>query len=276
MKSKNSYGIALCRYNKEKNNAVELLLVKKKVSYYFIDFVMAHYRKNDVKYLKYMFDNMSFSEKMDILSLRFEQIWYRAWGNIPEKHFDLVDFYKQFKFTRFPVKERLTSGEIYKMYFQKKNKFENNFLKDNGRKLRSIIQQSTDCELIWEIPKGSIEEDEKSTDCAIREFYEETSIKYDKYKILYHLDPIVISFIDNNVLYKTVYYIAVLREPTQDLTPRINFLNYNQICEIEAVKWVSLQEIKFLQMNKKVQSRLINMYKKIIKRFKNYNSISFT
>ena len=261
---KTSYGIALCRYNKEKNNIVEILLIKKRFSYQFISFVYGNYKKNDNKTLKYLFNNMSFAEKIDILGMQFSHMWYRIWLNNPERHFNIRDIYPIFSNAD---TERKTTAEIYKLYYQKKIKFEKNFSHDMGKRLRNLVNESCDAEIIWEIPKGGKKDSETNIDGAIREFSEETSIRDSKYTIFYNIPPIVEIFTDNNVTYKNVYYLATPKKDIE-LKPKINFKNLNQISEVEQIRWISLNEIKFMNLPAKYHRKLIRLYKNIINKFK--------
>ncbi len=286
MKTKISYGIALCRYNKtdpEKNNNVEVVMIKKRYTYQYQSFVMAHYDIKHTKYIRYLFNNMTFSEKIDILSMEFSAMWRRIWLNNPERFFNLVEIYKNNnkydKNNSHVIKNKFSDIEIHKTYYEKKNKFENYFQRDNGMLLRNLIYQSNNAELLWEIPKGRKDEtnlEETNIDCAIREFYEETSISSDKYKILYNYEPIIDSFIDNQTHYKTIYYVAKLHEEYENYIPYIDFKNFDQITEIEQIKWVSISEIKFFNLHKTVQNRLYNLFKKIIKVYKKSNKITMS
>jgi 8-oxo-dGTP pyrophosphatase MutT (NUDIX family) len=274
MKTKTSYGIALARYNKNANNNVEILLIKKRYTYHFFELVMAHYKKGDTKYIKHMFDNMSYSEKMDIMSMQFSRMWHRIYFSDPERFYNIVDVYKNANFANTPIEQRHSESEQYKIYIEKKNKFEKSFLKDGGKKIRTLINQSIDSKVIWEMPKGGKNANESNIECAIREFYEETSIKSSKYMILYDVPPLVDSFVDNDIIYKTVYYMATLREGNDNFKPYINYRNFSQVTEVEEIKWVSLAEIKFFDMPSFMNNRLITLYKKIIKIFKNKNKFS--
>jgi 8-oxo-dGTP pyrophosphatase MutT (NUDIX family) len=270
----------LFKYNKEKNNNTEILLIKKRYSYHFLSLVMGHYKKNDERYIRHLFDNMSFSEKIDVLGMQFSQMWYRIWLNNPEKYYNIVDVYKSTNFASNPIENKFSNAEIYKLYFQK-NRFENNFLKDNGIKLRNILSQSNDAEILWEMPKGGKHTakngqpfvQETNIDCAMREFYEETSITSDRYKILYDVQPLIDSFIDNDTIYKTVYYTAVLQIGSENLMPKIDFKNFDQITEIQQIRWASLADIKFFNLTPFVNNRLVNLYTNVIKQFKLYNKL---
>jgi 8-oxo-dGTP pyrophosphatase MutT (NUDIX family) len=253
-KYKISYGIALCRYNKDKNNQNEILMIKKRYTYYYFSFVFGHYKKYNNKHLQYLFDNMTFGEKIDILSMKFSNIWYRLWLTNPEQNYS-------------GNKSDETKFSNLKCYFRKKNKFENIFLRDNGNRLIRLINNSLNAETPWEIPKGGIEHNENSLDCAIREFEEETNISTCDYNILWNIDPVTVSHKDENIIYKSVYYIAYLNSSSK-WKPKIKFDTCNQLGEIEQVRWVSLGEILFLNLNDKNKSKLQRNYKNIIHWFK--------
>ena len=85
MRKKHSYGVALYRYNIKKNNRIEILFIKKRYTYHYLSFIIGNYESvKDEKYIKYLFDNMTINEKIDILSLNFANMWYRIWLTNPE------------------------------------------------------------------------------------------------------------------------------------------------------------------------------------------------
>ena len=83
-KTKKSYGIACCRWNINKQK-YEYLLVQKKYTYYFINFVFGHYNLNQKSQLKYLLNRISVQEKYLILSYDFGKMWYHIWGVDPEQ-----------------------------------------------------------------------------------------------------------------------------------------------------------------------------------------------
>ena len=103
--------------------------------------------------------------------------------------------------------------------------------------------------------------------CAIREFEEETGIYSDKYGMIWDVKPITSSHKDENVIYRSVYYLAYLNK-TSKWHPKVKFETSHQLSEVEQVQWVSLDEIKFLNLNDNSKKRLVNLYKKIIHTFK--------
>jgi ADP-ribose pyrophosphatase YjhB (NUDIX family) len=252
-----SYGIALCRRNAQKNNKTEILMIKKRYSYYFFNFVMGHYKKNDIKKLKYLLDHMTFNEKIDILSMNFDILWYKVWLYFPNSNRNKLKHYNG--------KEK---SQMTKLYLKKKHKFEISFSEScNRRYLTKLIQQSKHASSVWEVPKGRCKIKESHVDCAVREFYEETNINSSKYTIL-KSKPIIHSYKDENVIYKSIYYIAKLKADHDDLSPVVNFTKINQISEIKDIKWICYSEIDFLYINPYFKKKIQCIFKSLVKLFK--------
>jgi ADP-ribose pyrophosphatase YjhB (NUDIX family) len=253
-------------------------LIKKRYCYGLFSFVMGKYKKNDEKYQMYLLNNMSFAEKIDLISMQFNQPWYRVWLNNPEKYYNIADVYKSSKYYTTPIKELFSNNEIYKLYNEKKAKFESNWGGDGGKKLRSLIQRSTDSEILWEIPKGGKDRISRETDieCAIREFEEETGIKYNSYNLLYNVKPVIDSYVDDGINYQSIYYLAMPKNDKCCVNPYIDFKNFDQISEIEQIKWVSGAEIKFLTLSASSHNKITNLFKEITNKFKFYNKLIST
>lgn len=269
-KIKRSYGIANCRYNL-KTNRYEILMVKKRYTYYYVEFVLGHYSKNNNTRLVFLFNNMTNEEKVDILSLDFGQMWYRIWLINPESIYSHHD-------------KRLTPEEFNK-YAACKKQFERSFLVDHGERLRNLINKSTNVNTLWEIPKGrkSVPQ-EKIVNCAIREFKEETGIDASQYKILFDISPLKSVSSNIKVKYINYHYVAVecassgqnslhglgrfdiedtnlfnidarlgnelwrrRRYNKNDKSLKIQFVNDTQISEVVEMKWMTLDEIKMVE-----------------------------
>lgn len=249
VKIKKSYGIICCRRHPTKG--VQIVLVRKPLTYHFCEFVSGHYRKSDDAHLKKLFNNMTFHEKMDILSLKFNLMWYRIYKSNPDQVF-------------------LQGAGSYmsKQYMRKKTKFEASFLHDGGARLKKLISDTTNAETLWEIPKGRRQEEsgEEYINAAIREFTEETTIQPKQYKLLLRIDPYIETYSDFGTTYQNIYYFA---EAIDYWEPSIKFSDGAQISEVSAISWCSLTDIKNMKLDHATHSRLLKMFDKISKKYKN-------
>jgi ADP-ribose pyrophosphatase YjhB (NUDIX family) len=241
-KEKNiSYGIACCRkstFTKE----YEILFIKKRLSYSFKCFLTGTYNINNKYSILKLLNTMTINEKIKILVIEsFEHLWCE---------------YKQQKIDKIYNKNK---------FMGYKKKFESLKEKDNGLFFKSLLEESDNTELIWEVPKGHSEGNEEPLKTAIREFKEETNIDKKHYKILYDVKPVVYSFIDNNIHYVYKYYIAIMKDSL--FIPNISFNNIDSRYEISDIKFCSQSEIKFLNKNEK----FIKFFQTIKKIAKNHN-----
>ena len=165
--------------------------------------------------------------------------------------------------------KKKSDGEMenLKCYFRKKAKFESIFLRDGGKRLKRLINNSSNSVTPWEIPKGGINDGETELECARREFCEEVNMDSNKYTLLWDVKPVIITHKDDNIIYRSIYYIAFFHNNTKWI-PKVNFETSSQLSEVEQVQWVSLDEIKFLNLNESSKKKLINTYTKVIKIFK--------
>ena len=252
MKINNSYGIILLNYNYKKKK-YEMLMIKKKHSYNFKDFVLGSYKKNIGRVF---FNGMTLNEKEYIFSNNYEFMWYKIWAKFPNN--------KKFKFNK----------NLKKLYIHGNNIYNNNFPKNYNNinnvnnKLLNLLNQSINSHLIWEFPKGSKKNYESNIDAAIREFYEETNISYDNYRILWGIRPIIISFESNGSIYKYFYYLAILENTNIKILS--NFKIYSSLYEISDIKWISLQDIGLINVHPKIKNKIKFFMKKAITLYKNY------
>jgi 8-oxo-dGTP pyrophosphatase MutT (NUDIX family) len=260
VKYRYSYGIALTRNNPRKENRLEILLMKRRMTYHFYSFVMGHYHMQESdQFLKYLFDNMTVSEKLDIMNMNFDNIWYRAWLYNPEKDYHLYSKSYVRQMHLFPKWIDSSMLFSYKNYRKKKSKFDLVFGK-NPQRLKNLLHQSQNIESLWDIPKGRREDGESNLETAIREFNEETMIQPNAYTILSPI-PITHSYKDQDVVYVNTFFIATIND--LNWTPRLDFTNTSQLCETEYLKWIGMAEIDFLNMNRKMTKQLQLTFQKI-------------
>lgn len=241
-----SYGIALMR--KVSVNSLsaptryEFLFIKKRTTYAFITFVKGIYNKNNDHDVIKLFNNMSIEEKVCIMSLNFSNIWYMSYLKSPRY---------------------MTPKELSK-YENCKSRFEKKFLADNGVKLMKLLKNSKSVNCIWEMPKGMKNKSESDMNAAVREFYEETNISKNKYRILWDVQRFEFKFVDENVEYKYIYYPAIMLDPR--FQPGIDIsITKSSLLESSEIKFLSPEEALVLTNNKSLYNLLISIKKKIKK-----------
>jgi hypothetical protein len=248
---KKSYGIICFRPSE---NGVKILMIKKSTTYHFCEFIAGHYGKHNNLHMHKLFNNMTYHEKMDILSLKFQNMWYRIYRENPDKVF-------------------LQSNQSFwaASYLKKKNKFETSFLQDGGEKLRKLISKSCNVDTPWEFPKGRKDEKkcEGEIETAIREFYEETGISDNKYTMLWHIKPYIETYTDFGTTYQNIYYYA---DAIGIWEPEFKFYDKQQIAEVSDVKWISKNDLAHMKLEEITYKRLLNSFNKIISKYRRNNS----
>lgn len=231
-----SYGIILYRVNKH-SHGWEAMLIQKKCTYEFTDFVRNNYKNDNIKILE-MIKKMTIDELNCIMSLNFDNMWFKAYAS----HFRS------------------------KNYFKNMLKFKHRFITpDNGKLLLSLIRQSKgDISQIWEVPKGrKNNKNESKIECAMREFKEETGIDSKNYHIVGDIKR-TLSFVCNMVKYVYVYYIGILH--TNNLYIGIDPTKRTEIFQ---TKWMNINEIKRIDFeDKRLYLLLHPVFQFLKKRYK--------
>jgi 8-oxo-dGTP pyrophosphatase MutT (NUDIX family) len=242
---KKSYGVICMRTTAQ---GMQLLMVKRATTYHFSEFVSGHYNKANETHLMTLFNNMTFDEKRTILTLKYDAIWYKAYLELVDSHyFDTSAFANQ--------------------YIQRKNKFENTFLRDGGTRLRNLISKSRNSDMPWTIPKGRKDSDrEADLDTAIREFREETGIEDAYYKVLWNIPPYIETYSDFGITYQNTYYYA---EAVGTWDPVYRFGNKKLLSEIADIKWLSKESLPHMNLDATTFKRMKKSFDKMIKKYKN-------
>lgn len=225
-----SYGI-ICYYLEE--GIPYYLMVQRKESLSFMEFIKGNYNTNDEDYIKQLISNMTDEEKNCLQTLDFEEIWNNAWSNQNPTNT------REYEESRFNFNDINNDGTL------------NNLL-------RQITKSSVEPE--WGFPKGRKKYKETIYDCCLREFYEETDIDINNINVLQDLSIFEeVFFGTNNVLYKHLYYIA--EYIGNDKTLRINPEMIEQVKEIRDLRWMSYEEvIKHIKLN---YMERINIFKRV-------------
>jgi ADP-ribose pyrophosphatase YjhB (NUDIX family) len=190
------------------NNLIKFLLVRRRNSLNYIDFIRGKYDIQNIDNINTMFSYMS-KDEIDLIKTKdFNYLWSNLWKK------------NAFK------KKYLEEMNLSKIKF--------NHLKITG-KLNNINSEYDTTE--WEIPKGKKKTNETNLNCAIREFCEETSYDNNKYIIINCIDPIHDIFMGtNNKEYRHIFYTALVNS---DINDQIEYSNN----EIDIVKWCNWEEI---------------------------------
>lgn len=230
----NSYGIGCCRWNIEKKQ-MEILMVKKRVSYYFLDFVLNKYTHNDISTITNLLSNMTIEEKLILKHMNPKKIWFKAWlEDVDNPNISLM---------------RL------RYYHKFETKFRETINKIKEKKFIKLLNQTNHNDNMWEIPKGrKINKNEKNLNCAIREFCEETNYDISKITLLNNKEITAKRFVKNTV-YIFNYYIGFTYYNELNTKKPID-----KIQEISDVKWLSLNDIKLLNTNESVINAVSSIF----------------
>ena len=210
-------------------DAPEYLMIQRKDSLSFMEFIRGKYDPNDVPYITKLLGHMTTIERNMLITKSFEDLWNHVWfqKSIQRHTVDFEEANKKFKDIQKGVEIKDKNGINCKF------------------SLGSIIKDTTTpfTEPEWGFPKGRRHLRETDVSCAIREFCEETGFNISDVKICDTIKPFEEVFYGTNaVLYRHVYFIAELitnceREIIIDPT------NINQAREVQKVSWFPFQEV---------------------------------
>ena len=208
------------------NDKKEYLIVCRRHSIGFVDFIRGKYDIDNLFFIQKLFDDMTNKEIELILNNNFETLWNNLWMK-----------------SKFPNKSK-----IYYLDFHKaKNYFEriniNKFI-DNKKTFYETPE--------WGFPKGRREIKESDIDAAIREFCEETGFKSDDFDLINNKTYIEEYTGYNGINYRHIYYIA---QPLLDKKLVIDPDIYSQIAEISGLKWCSFSEAISLFRPRQIQKK---------------------
>lgn len=207
-------------------NKISFMMVSRKHSLGFVEFIRGKYDPVDVKAIINLFENMYENEIEMIRDLQFDQL-LAIFLNRDSSTDSLSDIYE---------------GKYSAEYIGSKVKF--NIIKygnnPNGLNLSfyvNYIKPKWKGEE-WGFPKGRRSHyNEANIECAIREFEEETGCRPGNYNLLDKIEPVSEYLTGtNNVNYKHVYYIALANNNVDDIKGNIDSF------EIGQVKWFTYDD----------------------------------
>jgi 8-oxo-dGTP pyrophosphatase MutT (NUDIX family) len=243
-----SYGIILF---KSTDQGLKYLMIRRKDSFGYIDFLRGKYILHNIEQLQNMFNEMSLGEREKIKTHNFETLWKQMWGDILQSsQYKNEELSSQKKFDI--LKNGIHTGNEY-------------------ASLETLINNcSTDWkETEWEFPKGRRNFQEKDLDCAMREFEEETGISKRDLTIIENIVPFEEIFIgSNHKSYKHKYFLAYI--DTKEEEKNLSLYNYQQT-EVSKIEWKGLEEcLESIRPYNLEKKQLIINIDKILKEYKLY------
>jgi 8-oxo-dGTP pyrophosphatase MutT (NUDIX family) len=228
-----SYGVICYRlHHDEDNNKVypKYLMVQRKDSLSYVEFIRGKYNVKNKQYLMDMFTLMTEDERCGIKKNSFENLWENMWcKSICDENKNFTKEYKD-AYEKF---EMLRKG-----YYLKIN--ENLHFFDLNYILTNTISKYDETE--WGFPKGRRNINEGDIHCALREFREETGIPCKSIQLSNNLKSLEEIFSGSNkIRYKHVYYIAKLVGDCIHygcIDPK----NKQQCKEIKNLQWYDYEE----------------------------------
>ena len=213
-----SFGI-ICYDIDDDESTIKYLMIQRKDSLSFMEFIRGKYNVNDVLYIRQLISSMTNNEKNLLSKKQFDEIWNYAW-----------------------YQNNTSNIKHTSEYMESKGKFEflntNNVLGNIIDNLVHVAEQEQE----WGFPKGRRKLKESDIDCAVREFCEETRLAADDIDIITDILPFEeIFFGTNNVLYKHTYYIANIKNKHTHLS--VDETCIEQMREVRALNWFKYEEV---------------------------------
>ena len=191
--------------------SLSVLMVRRKDSMSYMEFIRGKYDSRDTEYVKKQLQNMTTHEQLFIQKESFETLWTKLWGN-----------------------NRDTNSTEYEL---SESKFKSLDLK---KLIAEVPSKFVEPE--WGFPKGRRMRGETDLECAIREYFEETNIPPEAYTVREDLVFTEVFTGTNNVRYKHIYFVAILKDSKQiNLTQKFTS---SQRREISNIAWKTLKECK--------------------------------
>lgn len=251
-------GIAF-RRNVLKNNQIEYLMICRKHTLGYMDFMRGKYSLFNKEHILNLLKEMSLEEKNNIISKDFSLLWNQLWNKHEnDKNADNI----QYNTEEFLSFDKITS---LKHGINNNNEFYT---------LKSLLEESN-LDIVWKepewgFPKGRRNPNENDIDCGIREFLEETGYNINDVNIIENIVPFEEIFMGSNYKsYKHKYYLLYM-----DYENSIKNTNYDN-SEVSKVEWKTFEEsIECIRPYNLEKKKLINNINSCINKYSIYKVLS--
>lgn len=199
-----SIGIVLIRYNS--NKELEYLMIRRKDSFGYVDFVRGKFYTSSLFSLQTIVDELTLDEKNRIMKDEFTQ--------------EIANVAKNKKIEESVI----TKWETLRKGIEVESK---------QVSIKYLVENSSTKwkESEWGFPKGRRNFMEKDIECGLREFEEETGISRNKIHLFDNILPYEEVFTGSNLKsYKHKYYLAIIDNDDMDM-------NTFQKSEVSKMEW---------------------------------------
>ena len=246
-------GIAF-RKNIEKNNQIEYLMICRKHTLGYMDFMRGKYSLFNKEHILNLLKEMSLEEKENIVSKDFSLLWNQLWNKSENEKNDNIQY---------NTEEFLSFDKITSL----KHGIHNN---NDYYTLKSLLEESNK-EAIWQepewgFPKGRRNPNENDMDCGLREFLEETGYSINDINIIENIVPFEEIFMGSNYKsYKHKYYLYYM-----DYENTMKNTEYDNT-EVSKVEWKTFEEcIECIRPYNLEKKKLINNINSCIHKYSIY------
>jgi len=246
-------GIAF-RKNIEKNNQIEYLMICRKHTLGYMDFMRGKYSLFNKEHILNLLKEMSTEEKDNIVSKDFSLLWNQLWNKSENEKNDNIQY---------NTEEFLSFDKITSL----KHGIHNN---NDYYTLKSLLEESNK-EAIWQepewgFPKGRRNPNENDMDCGLREFLEETGYSINDINIIENIVPFEEIFMGSNYKsYKHKYYLYYM-----DYENTMKNTEYDNT-EVSKVEWKTFEEcIECIRPYNLEKKKLINNINSCIHKYSIY------
>ena len=231
-----SYGIVAVKFVE---NIPYYLLIQRRDSMSYVEFLRGKYRLDDSSYIKLLIDGMTKEERARLLSHTFDTLWTNLWNSQNTRQYrnEYEAAKKQFETLK-------TTGNTY------------------GKILASFLAEA---EIEWPtpewgFPKGRRNTSESVRTCALREFSEETGIAQSGVHLLSY-DMYIEQYVGTNgIEYKQSYFIGYCNTDAHfEATDRV------MTREIGNVAWLTYEQAmsRIRPTNKEKRDMLTKIHKDV-------------
>ena len=242
-----SLGIIL--YRTTPSGQRQYLMIRRKNSIGYVQFVRGKYCEQDTEYIQKLFDEMSVQEKHIVRTVDFSKLWQKLWSNSLIKNREQDFSSAEAKFQRIHVDKYIDQS------------------------------QSKWLETEWGFPKGRRDLKETNMEAARREFREETNIAVSLLRLVSSTPFIELYRGSDNIFYKHIYFLHEL-DPQCSLTPTLGAMNTFQMSEISDIGFYTLDEcvdkIRDYHQSKIQVLQKVDNYIECLRDFEDHSSSSTT